>query len=122
MESYEVEVDGKVHKGAPPLPSPSSPFIADMPSSAVKAIENLTGHTILPYQIHGHKTVPIVAGTDETAIMEEGDYFAIETFGSTGKGKVQDDGEVSHYAKNPNEGMYKPLACVRSSLDWLSGC
>ena len=31
--------------------------------------------------------------------MEEGDVFAIETFGSTGNGHVRDDGEVSHYAK-----------------------
>lgn len=30
--------------------------------------------------------------------MEEGDYFAIETFGSTGRGEVHDEGECSHYA------------------------
>ncbi len=29
--------------------------------------------------------------------MEEGDVFAIETFGSTGTGRVYDQGEVSHY-------------------------
>jgi len=31
--------------------------------------------------------------------MEEGEVFAIETFGSTGKGYVRDDLETSHYAK-----------------------
>jgi methionyl aminopeptidase len=31
--------------------------------------------------------------------MEEGEYFAIETFGSTGRGKVIEQGECSHYAK-----------------------
>lgn len=31
--------------------------------------------------------------------MEEGEYFAIETFGSTGRGKVTESGECSHYAK-----------------------
>lgn len=31
--------------------------------------------------------------------MEEGDYFAIETFGSTGRGEVHDEGETSHYAR-----------------------
>lgn len=30
--------------------------------------------------------------------MEEGEVFAIETFGSTGKGYVTDDLECSHYA------------------------
>lgn len=34
--------------------------------------------------------------------MEEGETFAIETFGSTGKGYVRDDMETSHYAKNPD--------------------
>lgn len=112
MESYEVEVDGKTHRGESLNPSSRSTE-TETCSLAVKSIQNLTGHTILPYQIHGHKTVPIVAGTQETAIMEEGDYFAIETFGSTGRGYVEDEGETSHYAKNTNEAMYKPLACVR---------
>ncbi|PHH62966.1 hypothetical protein CDD81_6391 [Ophiocordyceps australis] len=79
MESFEVEIDGT--------------------SYPVKSIRNLTGHTILPYSIHGTKTVPIVKSNDQTK-MEEGDVFAIETFGSTGNGYVRDDMEVSHYAKN----------------------
>lgn len=79
MESYEVEINGETYP--------------------VKSIRNLTGHTILPYSIHGTKAVPIVKTDDQTK-MEEGDVFAIETFGSTGLGHVRDDGEVSHYAKN----------------------
>ncbi|KZV74049.1 peptidase M24A, methionine aminopeptidase [Peniophora sp. CONT] len=70
MESYEVEVNGKT------LP--------------VKSIENLSGHTIIPYMIHGGdrgKSVLLVKNEDETR-MEEGEYFAIETFGSTGRGRV----------------------------------
>ncbi|UKZ75051.1 hypothetical protein TrVFT333_002723 [Trichoderma virens FT-333] len=78
MESFEVEIDGTTYP--------------------VKSIRNLTGHTILPYSIHGTKAVPIVKSNDQTK-MEEGDVFAIETFGSTGNGYVRDDGEVSHYAK-----------------------
>ena len=31
--------------------------------------------------------------------MEEGELYAIETFGSTGKGQVMDDLETSHYMK-----------------------
>jgi len=78
MESYEVEADGKTHQ--------------------VRSIRNLTGHTIHPYSIHGTKSVPIVKTHDPTK-MEEGDYFAIETFGSTGRGAVEDEGECSHYAR-----------------------
>lgn len=75
MESYEVEVDGKT------LP--------------VKSIRNLTGHSIKPYEIHGGKSVPIVKQTEDkesyNVKMEEGEYFAIETFGSTGNGWVRED-------------------------------
>ena len=70
MESYEVEINGQ------PLP--------------VKSIRNLNGHDIVQYSIHGGKSVPIVRSNDQTK-MEEGEIFAIETFGSTGKGYVRDD-------------------------------
>lgn len=62
----------------------------------VKSIENLTGHTITPYQIHGGKSVPIVKTNDQTK-MEEGEYFAIETFGSTGKGRVAEGVSTRQY-------------------------
>ncbi|KAM0788400.1 hypothetical protein ACM66B_001538 [Microbotryomycetes sp. NB124-2] len=84
MESYEVEVNGK--------------------SLPVKSIRNLTGHSIAPYQIHAGKSVPIVAQPEDreehNTKMEEGEYFAIETFGSTGQGYVREEGACSHYAKN----------------------
>ena len=50
---------------------------------AVKSIRNLNGHSIGPYQIHAGKSVPIVKGGEQTK-MEEGEFFAIETFASTG--------------------------------------
>ena len=34
--------------------------------------------------------------------MEEGEFYAIETFGSTGRGYVVEDGECSHYMKDFN--------------------
>jgi methionyl aminopeptidase len=77
MESYEVEINGTTYP--------------------VKPIRGLTGHTILPYSIHGTKNVPSVK-TNDTTKIEEGDVFAIEPFGSTGNGRVYDQGEVSHYA------------------------
>ena len=46
-------------------------------------MRNLNGHSIGQYNIHGGKSVPIVKGGEGTK-MEEGEFFAIETFGSTG--------------------------------------
>lgn len=83
MESYEIDLDGKTFQ--------------------VKCIRNLNGHSIAPYRIHAGKSVPIVKGGEATR-MEEGEVFAIETFGSTGKGYVHDDMETSHYMKNYDVG------------------
>lgn len=85
MESYEVELDGTTYP--------------------IKAIRNLNGHTISQWSIHGGssgKSVPIVKGHGGNDKMEEGETYAIETFGSTGKGYVRDDMECSHYAKADN--------------------
>ncbi|CAM9149457.1 unnamed protein product [Ectocarpus sp. 8 AP-2014] len=81
MESYEVEINGTTYP--------------------VKSVRNLNGHSIGPYEIHAGKNVPIVKGGDATR-MEEGEFFAIETFGSTGRGHVVEDLECSHYMKDFN--------------------
>ena len=44
-------------------------------------------------------------------MLQEGEFFAIETFGSTGKGYVHDDMETSHYMKNFDIGSI-PIRCV----------
>ncbi len=81
MESYECTFGGRTHK--------------------VKSIRNLNGHNIGPYTIHGGKSVPIVKTGDQTK-MEEGELYAIETFGSAGgKGYVVEDLECSHYMLTP---------------------
>ncbi|KAG6491376.1 hypothetical protein ZIOFF_052716 [Zingiber officinale] len=92
MESYEVEINGKVFQ--------------------VKSVRNLNGHSIGPYQIHAGKSVPIVKGGEQTK-MEEGEFFAIETFASTGKGYVREDLECSHYMKNFDVG-HIPLRLPRA--------
>lgn len=78
MESFEIELDGKVYP--------------------IKCCRNLCGHSIGPYQIHAGNSVPIVSG-GATTRMEEGEFYAIETFGSTGRGFVIEEGECSHYMK-----------------------
>lgn len=99
MESYECEINGKM--------------------CPIKPIKGLSGHTIHPYSIHGSKSVPIVK-TSDTTKMEEGDVFAIETFGTTGNGYVIDQGEVSHYALKSNPPKVDlPLISAKSVLNTI---
>jgi methionyl aminopeptidase len=78
MESHEVIINGKTYQ--------------------VKTIQNLSGHSMEPYLIHAGKSVPCVKGGPAIK-MEEGEIYAIETFGSTGKGYVIESGECSHYRR-----------------------
>ncbi|KAF5005979.1 hypothetical protein FDECE_7605 [Fusarium decemcellulare] len=70
MESYEVEIRGKTYP--------------------VKAVRNICAHDIKHYRIHGGKSIPFIKNSDQTK-MEEGEIFAIETFGTTGRGILHDD-------------------------------
>ncbi|XP_076248816.1 methionyl aminopeptidase und [Calliopsis andreniformis] len=97
MESYEIELNGKTFP--------------------IKSIRNLNGHSIAPYRIHAGKTVPIVRGGEATR-MEENEFYAIETFGSTGKGIVHDDLYCSHYMKSFDAG-FVPLR-LQSSKSLLN--
>lgn len=93
MESYEVTLNGT--------------------TVPIRAVRGITGHNILRYRIHGDKQVPFVK-TQTDQRMEEGDVFAIETFGSTGKGYLRDDVGVYGYARNYAfenvEGVYHGMA------------
>ena len=60
MESFEVELDGKVYP--------------------VRSIKNLCGHSIEQYRVHGGQLVPNCKGTDPSIKMKEGEQYAIETF------------------------------------------
>eukprot|EP00933_Yihiella_yeosuensis_P055830 TRINITY_DN5475_c1_g1_i2.p1 TRINITY_DN5475_c1_g1~~TRINITY_DN5475_c1_g1_i2.p1 ORF type:complete len:519 (+),score=141.75 TRINITY_DN5475_c1_g1_i2:225-1781(+) len=92
IESYEIELNGKTYP--------------------IKPCRNLNGHSIGPYQIHGGKSVPITKNNEST-IMEEGEFYAIETFASNGKGYVVEDLECSHYMKI-HDAPHTPLR-VKSS-------
>jgi methionyl aminopeptidase len=69
----------------------------------IKPISNLGGHLMRPYTIHaGNKRIPCVRG-GAADLMEEGELYACETFGTTGKGRVMDISDsVSHYMVSPN--------------------
>ena len=109
MESHEVELDGKTYQ--------------------VKSIRNLNGHSIEPYHIHAGKSVPIIKSNDQTR-MEEGECFAIETFGTTGRGVVHEDMECSHYMKDYDVGHVplrssrakQLLHCINENFGTLAFC
>ncbi|KPM39220.1 Methionine aminopeptidase 2 [Neonectria ditissima] len=91
MESYEVEIRGKMYP--------------------VKPVRNLCGHDIKHYHIHGEKTIPFIKNSIQIK-MEEGEIFAIETFGSTGRGYTRDGPGVYGYGLNDNapERLNLPLS------------
>jgi methionyl aminopeptidase len=109
MESYEVTLDGKTY--------------------AIQSVRNLCGHNIGRYKVHGGKSVPIIKGGSQVK-MEEGEMYAIETFGSTGKGYVREDGECSHYMKEFKEANVafkhpkskKLLAFISKNYSTLAFC
>lgn len=88
MESYEIELNGKI------LP--------------IKTIKNLTGHQIEPYKIHAGKSVPNYK-IDYPLRMKEGEYYAIETFSTTGTGETKEMSDCSHYMIDYNTD-YKNIA------------
>ncbi|KAI7858474.1 peptidase M24, structural domain-containing protein [Circinella umbellata] len=92
-DSYEIELDGKTYD--------------------IKPIRNLNGHTIEPYHIHAGKSVPIVRDSGDETKLEEGEQVAIETFCSTGRGYVIEDGECSHYAK-AHDAPHVPIRVPRA--------
>jgi methionyl aminopeptidase len=89
IESYEIELDGKNYP--------------------IKAIQNLGGHSIKQYTIHGGALI-LCSPTDNAAYktqrIQENTIYAIETFASTGKGFVVEDRsmECNHFmAQNINK-------------------
>lgn len=94
MESHEVTLGTTAH--------------------TVRSIRNLNGHSIDPYRIHAGKSVPIVRTADSTK-MEEGEHYAIETFGSiAGHAYVVEEGECSHYMRTWDRAPRGPVTAPRA--------
>ncbi|EPY78885.1 methionine aminopeptidase 2 isoform 3 [Camelus ferus] len=85
MESYEVEIDGKTYQ------------------ESAKKIK----------QEKVEKDCQAIFYVVVVVLHEEGEVYAIETFGSTGKGVVHDDMECSHYMKNFDVG-HVPIRLPRT--------
>ncbi len=76
-----------------------------------KPVENLTGHMLSRYSLHGGVTVPNVK-TRHGDALREGDVFAIEPFATSGAGRVVDENEaiIFRYLKD------RPLRLKESRL------
>jgi methionyl aminopeptidase len=82
FEAASLEIDGKLY--------------------SIRPVANLSGHLMHPYTIHAGKSIPIARGGGGGR-MEEGELYACETFGTTGRGRVNDQGDnLSHFMVSPN--------------------
>lgn len=108
IESYEVEIKGKVYQ--------------------IKPVSNLGGHDIYPYKIHGGTVIlcdPIkynmMLSNDQlnSLRMKDNTCYAIETFATTGNGFVSNDPDLptTLYSKNyMNNINYNPKLNLSKKL------
>jgi methionyl aminopeptidase len=69
----------------------------------VVAVHGLGGHDILPYKVHGKKLVLCAPHkSQEGVMMKEGEFYAIETYASTGDGncKMKSIEQCNHFMIN----------------------
>lgn len=66
-------------------------------SYGLKPIENLTGHQLECYQLHGGIAIPNIRVPFDKR-LEEGQVFAIEPFATNGRGRVIESNKVEIYS------------------------
>ncbi|KAI5133838.1 methionyl aminopeptidase [Nematocida ausubeli] len=98
IRSYEIEIGGR------PVP--------------IRPVTNLNGHSINQYKIHGGKYVPIIKNSGNKSRMQPGEFFAIETFATTGSGYVNEKGDCSHYMIN-NPHAHSALEGGKSLMKYI---
>lgn len=81
MRSYEIELNNKTY--------------------SIKPVHSLCGHIINKYRIHGGKIVPNIYLKDYNKRVCSDEFYAIETFATTGSGDTyEDNNDCSHYMIN----------------------
>jgi methionyl aminopeptidase len=76
---------------------------AEIRKRGYKPIENLTGHKLGEFTLHGGSEIPNVR-TNSSYALKEGDVFAVEPFATNGAGRVVDGSQVEIFmlqAKRP---------------------
>ena len=88
MNSYEIELDNKIYK--------------------IKSVKSLCGHKINRYEIHADKVIPNIYVKEYNKRMESNEFYAVETFATTGTGNTYEDiDNCSHFMINYNREIKK---------------
>ena len=88
MSSYEIELDNKIYK--------------------IKPVRSLCGHKINKFQIHANKVIPNIYMKNYNERINSDEFYAVETFASTGTGNTYEDIEdCSHFMINYNKEIKK---------------
>ena len=72
-------------------------------------VRNLSGHTLMQWNIHGHPSVPNVS-TGDTWDLEEGQVIAIEPFATDGVGKIYESDKCNLFALAQKKPVRSPFA------------
>lgn len=112
IASYQLELNGKI------IP--------------LQAVKNLNGHGLGKYLVHTGNSIPNTKKGPEYEVyeakMEVGEYYALETFATTGCGIVKDKGLPSHYMINPKaprvkNGSLRDLEdCILRNFNTMAFC
>jgi len=81
----------------------------------IKTMSDLSGHLIKPYEIHAGKAVPNIA-IKYPLRMEEGEFYAIEPFITTGNGLSILREPNSHYMLSKNHDIINNLTISENDL------
>lgn len=79
MKSYEVMINGKTYP--------------------IKPVYDLHGHSIGQYVIHAGQSIPCYNNGDTSRIKAD-TFYALETFATTGSGRISDKSPCTHYVLN----------------------
>jgi methionyl aminopeptidase len=89
----------------------------------IRPVPNLSGHQMSSYRVHAGKSIPIIGDRPgmfpNSDRMELGEVYALETFATTGRGPVLDDGATSHFMLAPKYAPLKNGSC-KDLVDCIS--
>lgn len=94
-------------------------------TTQINPIEGLGGHNILPYKIHAGKIILCKNTYPKNMLnqrMADGEIYAIETFASTGSGKISQDHNIpfTHYMLKDGVGKINFSSnMTRETYNWI---
>jgi methionyl aminopeptidase len=86
-------------------------------SAGFAPVRNLSGHTLSPFVIHDHPSIPNVEIKSDIT-LEKGQVIAIEPFTTTGAGVVEESGRANIFSLVSKKPVRSPYA--REALKFIS--